>query len=162
MAKPATQQALQRARDAVWVDYSTVTALKMTALRMAWKSFSARDDEQMAAFRQFVAQEGDSLYWQAAFDALHAHQVKEDALRWGWPVWPEAFQSVDSPEVKQFCEAHRDDVDFYLWLQWLAYTQFADCWKTSRGFAMPVGCIATAVGVAEGGRKPGATASCTA
>ena len=152
--KPATQQALQRARDAEWVDYSAVTALKMTALRMAWKSFSARDDEQMAAFRQFVSQEGDSLYWQAAFDALHAHQVKEDALRWGWPVWPEAFQSVDSPEVKRFCEEHRDDVDFYLWLQWLAYTQFADCWKTSQSFAMPIGLYRDlAVGVAEGGAE---------
>ena len=152
--KPATQQALQRARDTEWVDYSAVTALKMTALRMAWKSFSARDDEQMAAFRQFVAQEGDSLYWQAAFDALHAHQVKEDALRWGWPVWPEVFQSVDSPEVKRFCEEHRDDVDFYLWLQWLAYTQFADCWKTSQGFAMPIGLYRDlAVGVAEGGAE---------
>ncbi|MBW7620829.1 4-alpha-glucanotransferase [Citrobacter portucalensis] len=152
--KPATQQALQRARDAEWVDYSAVTALKMTALRMAWKSFSARDDEQMAAFRQFVAQEGDSLYWQAAFDALHAYQVKEDALRWGWPVWPEVFQSVDSPEVKRFCEEHRDDVDFYLWLQWLAYTQFADCWKTSQGFAMPIGLYRDlAVGVAEGGAE---------
>ena len=152
--KPATQQALQRARDAEWVDYSAVTALKMTALRMAWKSFSARDDEQMAAFRQFVSQEGDSLYWQAAFDALHAHQVKEDALRWGWPVWPEAFQSVDSPEVKRFCEEHRDDVDFYLWLQWLAYTQFADCWNTSQSFAMPIGLYRDlAVGVAEGGAE---------
>ncbi|MEG1976814.1 MAG: 4-alpha-glucanotransferase, partial [Citrobacter sp.] len=152
--KPATQQALQRARDTEWVDYSAVTALKMTALRMAWKSFSARDDEQMAAFRQFVTQEGDSLYWQAAFDALHAHQVKEDALRWGWPVWPQAFQSVDSPEVKRFCEEHRDEVDFYLWLQWLAYTQFADCWKTSQGFAMPIGLYRDlAVGVAEGGAE---------
>lgn len=152
--KPATQQALQCARDTEWVDYSAVTALKMTALRMAWKSFSARDDEQMAAFRQFVIQEGDSLYWQAAFDALHAHQVKEDALRWGWPVWPQAFQSVDSPEVKRFCEEHRDEVDFYLWLQWLAYTQFADCWKTSQGFAMPIGLYRDlAVGVAEGGAE---------
>jgi 4-alpha-glucanotransferase len=51
------------------VDYATVTALKMAALRLAWKGFAKRDDEQMAAFRQFVAQEGESLYWQAAFDA---------------------------------------------------------------------------------------------
>lgn len=81
---PDTQKILQQARDAQWVDYSAVTTLKMTALRMAWKGFATRDDEQMAAFRAFVAQEGDSLYWQAAFDALHAWQVKEDELRWGW------------------------------------------------------------------------------
>ncbi len=81
---PTTQQTLQQARDADWVDYSTVTALKMTALRMAWKGFAQRDDEQMTAFRQFVAEQGDSLFWQAAFDALHAQQVKEDEMRWGW------------------------------------------------------------------------------
>lgn len=56
----------------------------MTALRMAWKGFAQRDDEQMTAFRQFVAEQGDSLFWQAAFDALHAQQVKEDEMRWGW------------------------------------------------------------------------------
>ncbi|WP_250378477.1 hypothetical protein, partial [Escherichia coli] len=34
-----------------------------------WKGFAQRDDEQMTAFRQFVAEQGDSLFWQAAFDA---------------------------------------------------------------------------------------------
>lgn len=151
---PTTQQTLQQARDADWVDYSTVTALKMTALRMAWKGFAQRDDEQMAAFRQFVADQGDSLFWQAAFDALHAQQVKEDEMRWGWPAWPEMYQNVDSPEVRQFCEEHRDDVDFYLWLQWLAYSQFAACWEISRGYEMPIGLYRDlAVGVAEGGAE---------
>lgn len=91
-----TQQLLKQARDADWVDYASVTALKMAALRLAWKGFAKRDDEHMAAFRQFVMQEGESLYWQAAFDALHAYQVQEDEMRWGWPVWPEAYQSVDT------------------------------------------------------------------
>lgn len=138
---PTTQQTLQQARDADWVDYSTVTALKMTALRMAWKGFAQRDDEQMAAFRQFVAEQGDSLFWQAAFDALHAQQVKEDEMRWGWPAWPEMYQNVDSPEVRQFCEEHRDDVDFYLWLQWLAYSQFAACWEISQTMKCRLACI---------------------
>ncbi|WP_296255870.1 4-alpha-glucanotransferase [uncultured Enterobacter sp.] len=149
-----TQQALKQARDAEWVDYSTVTALKMAALRLAWKGFSQRDDEQMAAFRQFVMQEGESLYWQAAFDALHAYQVKEDEMRWGWPVWPDAYQSVDTPEVKAFCEKYADEVDFYLWLQWLAYSQFAACWQVSQGYKMPIGLYRDlAVGVAEGGAE---------
>ena len=151
---PTTQQTLQQARDADWVDYSTVTTLKMTALRMAWKGFAQRDDEQMTAFRQFVAEQGDSLFWQAAFDALHAQQVKEDEMRWGWPAWPEMYQNVDSPEVRQFCEEHRDDVDFYLWLQWLAYSQFAACWEISQGYEMPIGLYRDlAVGVAEGGAE---------
>lgn len=150
----ATQQMLKQARDAEWVDYATVTALKIAALRLAWKGFAKRDDAQMAAFRQFVMQEGESLYWQAAFDALHAYQVQEDEMRWGWPVWPEAYQSVDTPEVKAFCKTHADEVDFYLWLQWLAYSQFAACWQVSQGYNMPIGLYRDlAVGVAEGGAE---------
>lgn len=149
-----TQQALKQARETDWVDYATVTALKMAALRLAWKGFSQREDEQMSAFRQFVAQEGESLYWQAAFDALHAYQVKEDEMRWGWPVWPEAYQSVDTPEVQAFCKKYADEVDFFLWLQWLAYSQFAACWQVSQGYKMPIGLYRDlAVGVAEGGAE---------
>lgn len=149
-----TQQMLKQAREADWVDYSTVTSLKMAALRLTWKGFAKRNDEQMSAFRQFVTREGESLYWQAAFDALHAYQVKEDEMRWGWPVWPEAYQAVDTPEVKAFCKKYADEVDFYLWLQWLAYTQFAACWQVSQGYKMPVGLYRDlAVGVAEGGSE---------
>lgn len=151
---PATQQKLKAARDVEQVDYTAVTELKMTALRMAWKRFAKRHDEPMAAFRYFVDKEGESLYWQAAFDALHAHQVKEDKLRWGWPAWPKAYQNIDSPEVHAFCQKHADEVDFYLWLQWLAYTQFAECWETSQRDAMPIGLYRDlAVGVAEGGSE---------
>jgi 4-alpha-glucanotransferase len=151
---PTTQQTLKSVRDAEWVDYATVTALKITALRMAWKKFAVRDDDQMAAFRQFALNEGESLYWQAAFDALHAYQVKEDEMRWGWPAWPEAYQNIDSPEVKAFCETHADEVDFFLWLQWLAYTQFAACWNECQRHEMPIGLYRDlAVGVAEGGSE---------
>lgn len=151
---PTTQQALQSARNAEWVDYATVTALKMAALRMAWKGFSTRDDDQMAAFRQFALNEGESLYWQAAFDALHAYQVKEDEMRWGWPAWPEAYRDIESPEVKAFCQQHANEVDFFLWLQWLAYCQFAACWNVCQQHEMPIGLYRDlAVGVAEGGSE---------
>lgn len=153
---PTTRQTLESARDAEYVDYATVTALKLAGLRLAWKQFSSRttDDEVRVAFDAFVKQEGESLYWQAAFDALHANQVAEDPLRWGWPAWPEGFQSVSSPDVKAFCDTHADEVAFYLWLQWLAYTQFAECWQQSQGYSMPIGLYRDlAVGVAEGGSE---------
>ena len=149
-----TQQALQAARQTADVDYTAVTALKLTALRLAWAEFSKREDEQMAEFRQFVLREGESLYWQAAFDALHAWQSQQDPMRWGWPAWPEAYQSTSSPQVKTFCAEHADEVSFYLWLQWLAYTQFAACWHTSQQDGMPIGLYRDlAVGVAEGGSE---------
>ncbi|MEW7312664.1 4-alpha-glucanotransferase [Buttiauxella gaviniae] len=153
---PTTQHMLQDVRDAEWVDYATVTVLKMAALRMAWKQFSMRGarDEHVVAFQAFVQEGGDSLYYQAAFDALHAYQVKEDEMRWGWPVWPEGFRDAHNPEVKAFCTEHSDEVNFYLWLQYLAHVQFEMCWQTSQSFKMPVGLYRDlAVGVAEGGSE---------
>ncbi|MCT4703443.1 4-alpha-glucanotransferase [Enterobacteriaceae bacterium H20N1] len=153
---PTTQQSLKSVRDAEWVDYSTVTVLKIAALRMAWKQFSKRTarDEQVQAFRSFVEGGGESLYFQAAFDALHAYQVKEDEMRWGWPVWPEGFRDAHNPEVKAFCSEYSDEVDFFLWLQYLAHIQFEACWQTSQGFKMPIGLYRDlAVGVAEGGSE---------
>ncbi len=153
---PVTQQSLEAVRDAQWVDYATVTALKIAALRMAWKQFSKRTarDEQVQAFQTFVANGGDSLYFQAAFDALHAWQVKEDEMRWGWPVWPEGFRDAHNPQVKAFCSEYSDEVNFFLWLQYLAHTQFEACWQTCQGFNMPIGLYRDlAVGVAEGGSE---------
>ncbi|MCK1066931.1 4-alpha-glucanotransferase [Pluralibacter gergoviae] len=151
---PDTRQLLAAARASEWVDYAAVTALKMAALRLAWKRFSQRDDRQMSAFRTFVVDEGESLYWQAAFDALHAWQVKEDPQRWGWPAWPEAYRDIHSGKVKAFCREHADEVDFFLWLQWLAHGQFADCWQVCLQQQMPIGLYRDlAVGVAEGGAE---------
>ncbi|GHK56056.1 hypothetical protein KPZU09_57920 [Klebsiella pneumoniae] len=41
--------------------------------------------------------------------------------------------------MKAFCVEHEDDVSFYLWLQWLAWSQFAACWETSQRDGMPIG-----------------------
>lgn len=154
--KSAVQEQLNAARDAEWVDYSAVTALKIAALRLAWQQFSLRkgNDEQVIEFDRFVAEGGEGLFYQAAYDALHDSQVSEDAGRWGWPVWPEGYRDAHSPEVKKFCEEHRDEVNFWLWLQYLAWRQFKACWDASQHDNMPIGLYRDlAVGVAEGGSE---------
>ncbi len=56
--------------------------------------------------------------------------------------------------MKAFCVEHEDDVSFYLWLQWLAWSQFAACWKPASVTACPIGLYRDlAVGVAEGGSE---------
>ncbi|MDF7679437.1 4-alpha-glucanotransferase [Enterobacteriaceae bacterium ESL0689] len=149
-----TQQALKAARHSDNVDYTAVSMLKITALRMAWQRFSTRRDAEMTAFRQFIAQGGDSLYWQAAFDALHSWLAQQQPCYRDWTVWPQAYQDNHSQAVKEFCYQQADEVDFYLWLQWLAHTQFADCWQVSQQAAMTIGLYRDlAVGVAEGGAE---------
>ncbi|AKE08417.1 4-alpha-glucanotransferase [Serratia liquefaciens] len=154
--KPATQKKLAEARASDRVDYGKVTQLKLAALQLAFPLFQARKaaDSQRQAFEQFVIDGGESLYQQAAFDALHAHLAAADDSLWGWPAWPEEYQQGDSAAVKQFCQQQQEQVQFYLWLQWLAASQFADCFRQSQQQQMPIGLYRDlAVGVAEGGAE---------
>lgn len=147
---PATRQALAAARQSDNVDYTAVMALKMTALRMAWQHFATRPDAQRAAFRQFVQDGGESLYWQGVFDALH-HWL---ALQQGWQGWPAEYQESHSQAVTAFCREQADEIDFYLWLQWLAHSQFAACWQVCQQQDMAIGLYRDlAVGVAKGGAE---------
>lgn len=154
--QPETQQMLARIRTTEWVDYPEVMRLKLTALRLAFPLFTAREAEDALrqAFEQFVEQGGSSLYQQAAFDALHAHLSAHDPMMWGWPVWPEQYRDGHSAAVAEFCREHEQDVNFYLWLQWLAASQFDACFRTSQSRKMPLGLYRDlAVGVAEGGSE---------
>ncbi|PHM74515.1 4-alpha-glucanotransferase [Xenorhabdus kozodoii] len=151
-----TQSRLQQARQAEWVDYTTVMTLKMTALRLAYPHFKRRsdDDPQQVAFQQFVTKGGKNLYYQAAYDALHHKLYAENHAYWGWPVWPEEYREPESDTVTAFCHSHPQEIAFFLWLQWLADTQLAECFTTSQTNHMPIGIYRDlAVGVAQGGSE---------
>ena len=154
--KAATQKLLAKARSSEQVDYTAVTQLKLAALKLAFPQFQARkaSDALKQDFTRFVDEGGSSLYQQAAFDALHAHLAANDSSMWGWPVWPEEYRQGEGAAVTAFCQQHADDVNFYLWLQWLAASQFAECFGQSQARQMPIGLYRDlAVGVAEGGAE---------
>lgn len=151
-----TQQALQLARAAAWVDYRAVTTLKLTALRLAWRQFRQRTvtDPDVKAFEAFVTAGGESLWHQGVYDALHAEQMAQDGTHYGWQQWPEAYQHPDNAAVRAFTIEHSNEVHFYLWLQWLAESQFAACWQLCQQQQMPIGLYRDlAVGVAQGGAE---------
>lgn len=150
------QRRLKQVREGDWVDYGIVGELKMISLSLAWKTFCqhGEDHPSQRHFADFIAKGGESLYWQAAFDALHGAMIKENDNFWGWPVWPEALRDVHSEAVREFCEQHQEEVRFWLWLQWLANRQFEECWQLSQQRGMAVGLYRDlAVGVAEGGAE---------
>ena len=154
--KKETQRRIAAARQADWVDYSAVNQLKIEGLRLAWAQFSTRDEQDATRrhFTDFVSAGGESLYSQAAYDALHAAMLQEDGQRWGWPAWPEAYRQAQNEAVQQFCRENEDEVNFWLWLQWLANRQFDECWQVCQQRGMSVGLYRDlAVGVAEGGAE---------
>lgn len=151
-----TQKQLAKARESDWVDYARVSELKISGLRHAWQHFIQRknSDPDVVQFEDFIAEGGSSLYWQAAYDALHGIMLADNPDRWGWPVWPKTLQQAHSKEVQQFCQQQESEIRFWLWLQWLANRQFDACWQLSQQRKMPIGLYRDlAVGVAEGGSE---------
>jgi 4-alpha-glucanotransferase len=145
-------------RNAANVDYAGVAELKLYWLRVLHERFRtqelARDTARAMAFRQFVIEGGEPLHQHAVFDALHAHLRKQSNDNWGWPTWPQPFRDPGSIEVKQFARQHAIDIEFYLYLQWLATEQLADAGRYAQQQGMSLGLYGdVAVGVSAGGSE---------
>lgn len=152
------QQRLNAARDAHWVNYSEVSELKMSVLPLLYKEFKQRHLEKNTArgkaFKEFVQVGGESLLHQTAFDALHKSLHDEDANVWGWPVFPAEFKRFDSPAVKSFIKENADQVELYMYLQWIADGQINEVQLFAEEKGMSVGLYRDlAVGVADSGSE---------
>ncbi|MEI8592738.1 4-alpha-glucanotransferase [Photobacterium sp. Hal280] len=154
----AFQQRLVAARDSNWVNYSEVACLKMLVLPMLFHTFQQRHLASLTArgrqFLDFVETGGESLLHQAAFDALHAELKAQNDQIWGWPVFPEQYRHFDNAAVKHFIAAHPEQVQLYMYLQWLADTQLAEAQQLAEEKGMVMGLYRDlAVGVCDSGAE---------
>lgn len=152
------QQRLNEARQSHWVNYTEVSSLKMSVLPFLFEEFKARHIDKNSAradaFLAFVEEGGESLLHQAAFDALHNTLYTQDQSIWGWPVFPSELQHFDNKQVQQFITDNRDQVDLYMYLQWIAFTQINDVQHFAENKGMNVGLYRDlAVGVADSGSE---------
>ncbi|WP_330959930.1 4-alpha-glucanotransferase [Photobacterium sp. 53610] len=152
------QQRLVAARDSNWVNYSEVACLKMAVLPMLFATFKQRhlkaETARGRAFLDFVETGGESLMHQAAFDALHAELKQKDDQIWGWPVFPEQYRHFENAAVKQFISQHPEQVQLYMYLQWLADTQLAEAQQLAEEKGMVMGLYRDlAVGVCDSGAE---------
>jgi len=129
---------LARARDAGYVDYPLISAIKLVMLERMHGFFAERhppgtkDDSRRADFDAFVQEGGEALRRFTLFQALHEHF--EGAP---WTLWPEDYRQPDSDGALRFARANQRRVEFHVYLQWLAERQLA---KTAEACAgMEVG-----------------------
>jgi 4-alpha-glucanotransferase len=159
VADPGFQAELERLRSTPHVDYAGVARAKLPVLELLFAHFlrehlghrTARAEE----FRAYVAERGESLRLHALHDAIDEHmRAREGDRCWGWPVWPEALRDPESAGVREFEAAHRERVDFYAWLQWVADRQLGDVQRLARELGMPIGLYGDyAVGVNPSGSE---------
>ena len=129
------------------IDWEQAAPARMKALREA---FANRDDgvkDQVAAYRR---KSGRELENHCIFDALHAHFFKDGAC--GWQDWPEPFHDRNAEAVALFAAQNAEEVDFFVFAQWLAETSLDAAQQAATDAGMAVGLIADlAVGMDGGG-----------
>lgn len=125
------QVRLEGLRRADMVDYAAVAALKLRVLRLLFDQFrdepdSARRDD----WNGFVTQGGSAIRHYAQFEALRAyHDPKIGAV--SWQDWPSA-PTPDDPVLAE-------EVDFQLWLQFIADAQLTAACKAAEHAGMRIG-----------------------
>lgn len=146
-----TQQQLTQLRYYDYIDYAQVTALKLHGLKLAFEHFQQQDQ---TAFEQFIATHGEALRIQGTFDALHEWLSTHHAEQWGWTHWTTDFQDYHNVSVQHFQTEQATLVRFYMWTQFIAEQQLADCHQLAKQLNMPIGFYRDlAVGVAHNGAE---------
>ena len=149
---------LAQVRAAAHVDYVAVHGLKMAVLAAAFEQFRVEHLRQNTArassFRRFFEQRGPALRLHALFDAIDSHLRHHRGTAAGWHNWPVEYQRPDSEEVRQFAEAHADEIDFFAYLQWQAAEQLAAVRALARELGLGIGIYGDyAVGVNASGSE---------
>ncbi|MDH3768468.1 MAG: 4-alpha-glucanotransferase [Gammaproteobacteria bacterium] len=155
---PAFRTRLANLRNANRIDYEAVADVKLAALRMLFEDFRARHLRKATArareFQQFVTESGPPLETHALFDALHAHFARRNGGSAGWDDWPVDYHDPCSDAVMRFALRHRDSIDFYQYLQWVADSQLAEVQAAAIESGMVIGVYRDlAVGVAPNGSE---------
>lgn len=155
---PAFAARLEKLRSMARVDYAAVAEVKLAALRMLYDQFRTahlgKGTARARAFQAFVAEAGPALETHALFEALHAHFARRDTGSAGWHDWPPEYRDPCSDAVMRFALKHRDTIDFYQYLQWIADAQLADAHGAALDAGMRIGLYRDlAVGVSPGGSE---------
>ncbi|MHB8283924.1 MAG: 4-alpha-glucanotransferase [Caulobacteraceae bacterium] len=134
------------------IDYATAIPARLEHFRKRFERFKANGDAALHAdFGRFRDEGGADLERHARFEALHAHFFHASGAR-GWQDWPEAFHDPHSEAVADFARDQDDDVQFHIFLQWLADRSLAHAQQAATEAGMAVGLIADlAVGMDAGG-----------
>ncbi len=139
------------------IDWAQAVPLKLKVLRALFDQFCAQERAQLMPraleFHHFCERNGRALEDHARHEAIQAAQLAQPDGNGHWRNWPEALRDPRSVEVDAFAEANRHEVDFHLFLQWLAAKGLSHAQHAARDAGMAIGLIADlAVGMRQRGQ----------
>ena len=135
----AEQQRLEGLEE---IDWPGVARVKLAILRRLFEQrASLLSSRELRDFRHFCAAGGDALHTHAVFEALHDHHAQQGNGAKHWRDWPAQQQDPDGDTVCHYALEHAAEVEFHLFLQWLAACGMGQAQHTAREAGMALGLI---------------------
>lgn len=129
------------------IDWEQALPARLVQLRAV---FATLDAEFRSRIASDPAMTEPNLRRHALFDALYCYFSAGGAR--GWRDWPSGYHDPDGPLVAQFAREHREEVEFHVFVQWLAFAGLSASQRAARAGGMDVGLIGDlAVGVSTYG-----------
>lgn len=126
----------------------TLRALFETLRQGQWLESRHPLSQDFSAFRR---KGGRALIAHATFEALHAHFYGQDRRLWHWREWPQAFRYPNGAAIRRFAAEQSGEVEFHLFLQWLAAREFRNASEAAADANMKFGIIKDIAVGADGG-----------
>jgi 4-alpha-glucanotransferase len=138
--------------------YSAVADAKFRVFRALYDTFHTEHVTHRTLraqiFRRFVEQSGEALRLHAVYDALDQYFSAQPGRSWGWHSWPDAFHDPRGEAVQQFAANNAAQVEYFMYLQWLARTQLDEAQQLACDLGMALGLYGdVAVGVDPNGSE---------
>jgi 4-alpha-glucanotransferase len=138
----ATQAEIAALREAPYVEYERVAALKLRLLKLLFAQFlreRRRGSARAQEFDAYLAREGDLLEKFATYCALDEHLHQHNPDLWIWPEWPVEYRDPASSGVAEFRRRHWRRVMFYQYLQWQIDLQLHRAQQHARDRQLAIG-----------------------
>jgi 4-alpha-glucanotransferase len=129
--RPAARRPAARAGASAQIERNPIWAAKLAALRVIYDE--GLSEVRTMAKENFVRGEGRMLAQFATWCALTASSAPN------WRDWPAEYRRPSSPEVSAFAARNAREIDFFVWLQWVADNQLREAQSAARAANMRVG-----------------------
>ncbi len=136
---------IRELRDDKHVNYEEVSSLKLRVLRQVFTDFmknhggAGRQSSRWHDFQSCVASEGIYLERFATFCALDEHFRSVIPILQNWREWPEEFHDPSSEEVRKFQKEKREEILFWMYLQWQINVQLRQVQEHATKSGMIIG-----------------------
>lgn len=117
------EEKLNEFRSSELIKYEEIYPLKVKMLEKAYQRFiKEKNYDRQQEYIKFCQEQGEDLEKLAAFQTLYEYKCK--TIWGGWRSWEEEYRNPNSKAVKDFCNEHKERVEFFKFMQFEAARQF--------------------------------------